>query len=72
MVNKLLKKIISGKKILDKNNLENGIIRHQELIYKQIEGFLINQKINLRNELIKIVITFMDNTENTDELISIA
>ncbi|MBC2581313.1 hypothetical protein [Clostridium sp. DJ247] len=65
IINNTLKRNISGKKILDKNNLENTKRKHQELIFKQIEGFLISTKISLRNELIKACILFINYIEDT-------
>lgn len=72
VINNLYEKIISGKKILHKNNLQNQIKRHEKLIYKSIEGFLINTKVNLRNQLIKVFITSINSIENMEELVSIA
>lgn len=72
VINNLCEKMISGKKILHNNNLQNQIERHRELIYKQIEGFLINTKVNLRNQLIKVFITSINSIENMEELVSIA
>ena len=72
VINNLCEKIISGKKILHNNNLQNQIERHQRLIYKQIEGFLINTKVNLRNQLIKVYITSINSIENMEEIASIA
>ncbi|MFL0198186.1 hypothetical protein ACJDU8_21865 [Clostridium sp. WILCCON 0269] len=65
IINNLLKKIISGKKILGNNNLENQIERHGKLIYRQIEGFLINVKTNLRNGLIKVLTTLINSVEKS-------
>jgi hypothetical protein len=64
LIKRLFKKVISSKKILDKNNLENQIDKHKELIYKQIEGFLINLKIKLRNELIKACLICINSMKN--------
>lgn len=65
LINNLLEKIISSKKILDKNNLENQINKHQKQIYNQIEGFLINTKVILRNELIKACLICINNINHT-------
>ncbi|MFL0197151.1 hypothetical protein ACJDU8_16530 [Clostridium sp. WILCCON 0269] len=72
MINNLCDKIISGKKVLHKNNLQNQVKRHDKLIYKQIEGLLINVKTNLRNQLIKVFIISINISENMEELVSIA
>ncbi|MFL0197247.1 hypothetical protein ACJDU8_17030 [Clostridium sp. WILCCON 0269] len=65
LIEEELKKIISGEKILGNNNLENQIERHGKLIYRQIEGFLINVKSNLRNGLIKVLITLINSIEKS-------
>lgn len=72
IMNKLFKRVISGKKILHSSNFENQVEKHKRLIYKQIKGFLINIKINLRNELIKEIIVFINNTINMKNSTSIA
>ncbi|WP_368490603.1 hypothetical protein [Clostridium sp. BJN0013] len=72
VINNLCEKIISGKEILHKNNLQNQVKKQEGLIYKQIEGFLINTKVNLRNQLIKVFITSINSIENMEELVSIA
>lgn len=65
VVKEMLKKSISGKNILSKNNLANQKKKHQELIYNQIKGLLINVRVNLKNELIKAFIMSINNIENT-------
>ncbi|MCI1944806.1 hypothetical protein [Clostridium luticellarii] len=65
MVNELLKRNISGRKILDKNNLANQRRKHRELIYRQIEGLMMNMKISLRNKLIETCIASINSIENT-------
>ncbi|MBV7275502.1 hypothetical protein I6U48_21600 [Clostridium sp. PL3] len=72
MVNDLIKRNISGKNILKKNNLINQKRKHQELLYKQIEGFLTNTKVTLRNELIKACIININNIQNISYEFSIA
>lgn len=72
ITNDLIKRNISSKNILGKNNLTNQKRKHQELLYKQIEGFLTNTKVNLRNELIKACIININNTQNISYEDSIA
>lgn len=72
LVKNSLKKATSSKKILDKHNFENQRKKHQELIYKQIEGFLVNTEVSLRNELIKTCITYISSITYMYESFSIA
>ncbi len=72
IINDLIKRNISSKNILDKNNLTNQKRKHQELLYKQIEGFLINTKISLRNKLTKVCIININSIENISYESSIA
>ncbi|WP_446899191.1 hypothetical protein ACSVC9_04655 [Clostridium sp. LBM24168] len=65
IVNELLKRHISSRKILYKNNLVNQKRKHQELIYKQMKGLLTNIRLSLKNELIKVCITAIDRIEAT-------
>ncbi|WP_432662891.1 hypothetical protein R9X47_20175 [Wukongibacter baidiensis] len=61
--NYMFKKINFGAKIFGGNNYKSLINQHQEKIQKQIEGILINMKINIRNQLIEVVIESLNNTE---------
>ena len=72
IINDLVKRNISGKNILDKNNLVHQKRKHQELLYKQIEGFLINTKLSLRNELTKACIVNINGLGNINYESSIA
>ncbi|MEY8762611.1 MULTISPECIES: hypothetical protein [Clostridium] len=56
-VGKLLKWNISGEKILDRNNLANQRKEHQKLMHRQIKGLLMNIKLNIRYQLIRVCIT---------------
>lgn len=67
LIKKSFKKIISGKKILDNHNLKNQTKKYQEYIYAQLEGFLINTKVSLRNDLISSFIMCLNNTKNIYE-----
>ena len=65
VANELLKRYISARKILDRNNFTNQRRKHQEVIYRQMEGLLTNIKLSLKNELVKICITAINRIEDT-------
>lgn len=58
----MFKKISFGAKIFGTNNYKS-LISQQEKIHKQIEGILINVKINIRSQLIEVVIESLKNKE---------
>lgn len=63
IANYMFKKINFGEKIFGGNNYKSLINHHQEEIHKQIEGMLINMKIDIRNQLIEVIIESISNEE---------
>lgn len=69
--NYFIKKNNFGEKILGNNNSKNQVTKYQEKIYNQIEGILLNTKIDIRNELIKTALKNINDLKNYNKAISI-
>ncbi|AOY74517.1 hypothetical protein [Clostridium formicaceticum] len=49
----MTKKINVGEKILSEKSSKKQMARHQEIIFQQVQGILLNIKINIRNRLVE-------------------
>ncbi|PAB60382.1 hypothetical protein [Anaeromicrobium sediminis] len=61
--NFMFKKVNLGEKVLGKNSYKSQIKLQQEKIYNQIEGMLINIKVDIRNQLIEEAIRNIHNIQ---------